>query len=73
MRSIVPTNFRWKKEWTVFAIFVIVLRLIYAAIGIVIVARGGPVELDAPIYAVLKPYLKTDLFSHWLVNPYVRL
>lgn len=48
----------------------IVLRLIYASFGVVIVARGGPVELNAPIYAVLKPYLKTDLFSQWLVNPW---
>lgn len=70
VNSIIPTTFQWKQEWTGYAILVIVLRLIYATFGAVIVARGGPVELNAPIYAVLKPYLKTDLFSQWLVNPW---
>ena len=68
--SIIPATFHWKQEWTGYAILVILLRLMYAAFGAVIVARGGPVELNAPIYAVLKPYLKSDLFSQWLVNPW---
>ena len=35
-----------------------------------IIARGGPAELDASIYTILKPYLKTDFFSYWFVNPW---
>ena len=70
LNLIIPKAFHWKKEWAGYAILVMALRLIYAAFGIMIIARGGPAELDAPIYAVLKPYLKTDLFSQWLVNPW---
>lgn len=70
MHSIIPTTFHWKKEWTSFLIIVLILRVIYAAFGIAIIKNGGPVELDAPVYTVLKPYLKTDFFSQWFVNPW---
>jgi hypothetical protein len=63
-------SWRWKQEWTGYAILVVVLRLIYAVIGVTVIARGGPVELAAPLYGILKPYLKTDLFSQWIVNPW---
>ena len=69
-KSSLPTTFRWKKEWTGLAILVIALRLVYAVPGIFILTHGGPVELDALLYAALKPYLKIDLFSAWFVNPW---
>ncbi len=67
------TNFfslHWKKEWTGFAVIVVVLRVFYAAIGIWFVARGGPIPLDEIMYRVMKPFLLTDQFSKWLVNPW---
>jgi hypothetical protein len=60
----------WKKEWTVFAVLVFGLRLLYAAFGIIIELRGGPVPLAYPIYALFAPYLHTDWFSHWFINPW---
>ena len=60
----------WKKEWTGFVIAVIVLRLIYAGIGWWVVSSGGPIPLNETIYGVMKPYLSTDLFSHYFVNPW---
>ena len=62
--------FRWKKEWTGFAIAVIILRLIYAGIGWWVVSSGGPIPLNETIYGVIKPFLKTDLFSQYFVNPW---
>jgi hypothetical protein len=58
----------WKKEWTGFVLAVVVLRLIYAGIGWWVVSSGGPIPLNEPIYGVMKPFLKTDLFSHYFVN-----
>jgi hypothetical protein len=62
--------FGWKKEWTGFVFAVIVLRLIYAAIGWWVVTAGGPIPLNETIYGVIKPFLKTDSFSHYFVNPW---
>ena len=61
---------RWKKEWTGFVIVILVLRLIYAAIGWWVVASGGPIPLNETIYGVVKPFLRTDLFSQYFVNPW---
>jgi hypothetical protein len=60
----------WKKEWTGFVAAVLVLRLIYAGIGWWIVASGGPIPLNEPIYDVVRPYLTTDSFSQYFVNPW---
>jgi hypothetical protein len=60
----------WKKEWTGFAVAVIVLRLIYAGIGWWVVSSGGPIPLNETIYGVIKPFLHTDLFSQYFVNPW---
>ena len=60
----------WKKEWTGFVFAVIVLRLIYAGIGWWVVASGGPIPLNETIYGVMKPFLKTDWFSQYFVNPW---
>ena len=60
----------WKKEWTGFVFAVIVLRLIYAGIGWWVVASGGPIPLNETIYGVIKPFLKTDWFSQYFVNPW---
>ena len=60
----------WKKEWTGFVIAVIVLRLIYAAIGWWVVSSGGPIPLNETIYGEIKPYLSTDWFSQYFVNPW---
>ena len=49
---------------------VILLRLIYAGIGWWVVSSGGPIPLNEPIYGVIKPFLKADLFSHYFVNPW---
>lgn len=62
--------FGWKKEWTGFVVAVIVLRLIYAGIGLWVVSSGGPVPLHETIYGVMKPFLRTDLFSQDFVNPW---
>jgi hypothetical protein len=63
-------SFRWKKEWTGWVVAVILLRLIYAGIGWWVVSSGGPIPLNEPIYGVIKPFLKADLFSHYFVNPW---
>ena len=60
----------WKKEWTGFVVAVIVLRLVYAGIGWWVVSSGGPIALNEPIYEVIKPFLSTDLFSRYFVNPW---
>ena len=62
--------FGWKKEWTGFVVAVIVLRLIYAGIGLWVVSSGGPIPLHETIYGVMKPFLRTDLFSQYFVNPW---
>jgi hypothetical protein len=62
--------FSWKKEWTGFAVAVIVLRLIYAGIGLWVISSGGPIPLHETIYGEMKPFLRTDLFSQYLVNPW---
>ena len=63
-------SLHWKKEWTGFALMVVVLRVIYAAIGMWFAAHGGPIPLDEIMYGVMKPFLQTDQFSKWLVNPW---
>jgi len=60
----------WKKEWTGFAVAVIYLRLIYAGIGLWVVASGGPIPLNETIYGVIKPFLHINLFSQYFVNPW---
>lgn len=60
----------WKKEWAGFIVAVIVLRLIYAGIGLWVVSSGGPIPLNETIYGVVKPFLKLDGFSHYFVNPW---
>lgn len=60
----------WKKEWTGFAVAVLVLRLIYAGIGWWVVSSGGPIPLNETIYGVVKPYLITNPFSNFFVNPW---
>ena len=60
----------WKQEWTGFVVAVIVLRLIYAGIGWWVVASGGPIPLNETIYGVVKPFLSTDPFSQYFVNPW---
>jgi len=62
--------FRWKNEWSGWVVAVILLRLIYAGIGWWVVSSGGPIPLNEPIYGVMRPFLKTDLFSHYFVNPW---
>jgi len=62
--------FGWKKEWTGFVFAVIFLRLIYAGIGLWVVLSGGPIPLNEPIYGVIKPFLHTDPFSQYFVNPW---
>jgi hypothetical protein len=62
--------FRWKKEWTGLVLAVMVLRLIYAGIGWWVVATGGPIPLNETIYGVVKPFLQTDSFSRYFVNPW---
>jgi hypothetical protein len=63
-------TFGWKKEWTGLAVAVIVLRLFYAGIGYWVVSSGGPIPLNESIYGEIKPFLRTDLFSHYFVNPW---
>jgi hypothetical protein len=63
-------SFHWKKEWTGFAVAVIVLRLMYAGIGWWVVSSGGPIPLNETIYGVIKPFLHTDPFSQYFVNPW---
>jgi hypothetical protein len=60
----------WKSEWTVLAAAVLVLRLIYGGLGVWVVSSGGPVPLNETIYGVVKPFLKTDPFSQFFVNPW---
>lgn len=63
-------SFGWKNEWTGFVLAVLVLRVIYAGIGWWVVTSGGPIPLNETIYGVMKPYLNTDSFSHYFVNPW---
>src|SRR5829696_9829262 len=63
-------SFGWKNEWTVFAVAALTLRLIYAGIGWWVVSSGGPIPLDETIYGVIKPFLSTDSFSRYFINPW---
>jgi hypothetical protein len=60
----------WKKEWSVFVALVFGLRLLYAAFGIIIEFKGGPIPLAHSTYALIAPYLHTDWFSRWFINPW---
>ena len=62
--------FGWKKEWTGFAVAVILLRLTYAGIGLWVLSAGGPAPLNETAYGVVKPFLQTDLLSQYFVNPW---
>lgn len=46
------------------------LRVIYAIFGILIQRNGGPVPLGETTYALISPYLHSDWFSHWFINPW---
>ncbi len=59
-----------KKEWGIFAALALGLRTLYAAFGILILRNGGPVPLGETTYALISPYLHTDWFSRWFVNPW---
>jgi hypothetical protein len=61
---------RWKKEWTGFLLLLLGLRVLYGALGVWVVRSGGPLPLQEPVYAEMKPYLQTGLLSEYLVNPW---
>ena len=61
---------QWKKEWTGCVVIVLALRLFYAAIGVWVVSSGGPIPLHETIYDVARPYLQSDPFSQYFVNPW---
>jgi hypothetical protein len=63
-------SMRWKKEWTGFLLLVLSLRVLYGAIGVWVVRSGGPIPLQEPVYAEMKPYLQTGMLSEYLVNPW---
>jgi hypothetical protein len=65
-----PASFRWKREWIGLAAAVILLRLIYAGLGVWVVSSGGPIPLNEPIYGLIHPFLKPDPFSQFFVNPW---
>lgn len=67
MQNLVP---RWKKEWNIFVALVLGLRALYAAIGILILQRGGPAPLGETTYALISPHLHADWFSRWFINPW---
>ena len=64
------TLLRWKEEWTGFIVAVTILRLMYAGIGWWVASSGGPIPLNEAIYGEIKPYLNTDPFSQYFVNPW---
>ena len=59
-----------RKEWGLFAALVLTLRTIYATFGALILRNGGPVPLGETTYALISPYLHSDWFSRWLINPW---
>ena len=59
-----------KKEWGIFAALALGLRALYAAFGILILRNGGPVPLGETTYALISPFLHTDWFSRWFINPW---
>ncbi|HEX5809139.1 MAG TPA: mannosyltransferase family protein [Anaerolineales bacterium] len=63
-------SMRWKKEWTGFLLLVLSLRVLYGAIGVWVVRSGGPIPLQEPVYAEMKPYLQTGVLSENLINPW---
>jgi hypothetical protein len=62
--------FAWKKEWSILTALALALRALYAAFGILILRSGGPMPLDETPYALISPYLHTDSFSRWFINPW---
>jgi hypothetical protein len=72
-RRIIKVSFplpQWKKQWTAIVVIVAGLRIFYGAIGFWVVSSGGPIPLQETIYGVVKPYLKNDVFSAYIVNPW---
>lgn len=72
-RLIIKVNFplsQWKKQWTAIVLIVAGLRIFYGAIGLWVISVGGPVPLQEAIYGVVRPYLRNDLFSAYVVNPW---
>ena len=61
---------RVKKEWGIFAVLVLALRTLYAAVGVLILRSGGPAPLGGPTYPLMLPYLHIDWFSRWFINPW---
>ncbi len=59
-----------KKEWGVLAALALGLRAIYTAFGALILRNGGPIPLGETTYALISPYLHTDWFSRWFINPW---
>lgn len=59
-----------KKEWGIFAALAFGLRILYAAFGILILRDGGPIPLGETTYALISPYLRTDWFARWFINPW---
>ena len=62
--------FYLKKEWLGCVGIIIILRLIYAGIGVWVINSGGPIPLHEEIYGQIKPYLHNDFFSKYFVNPW---
>jgi hypothetical protein len=64
------SNLRWKKEWGILAALGLGLRTLYTVFGVLILRNGGPAPLGEDTYALISPYLHTDWFSRWFVNPW---
>src|SRR5215216_3426306 len=62
--------FYLKKAWLGCVGIIIILRLIYAGIGVWVINSGGPIPLHEDIYGQIKPYLHNDFFSKYFVNPW---
>ncbi len=59
-----------KKEWIIFIGLVAGLRILYAVMGFWIAKLGLTGKLAEPVYALMAPYLRTESFFHYFINPW---
>jgi hypothetical protein len=63
-------NIAWKKEWTGLIAIVVGLRILYAMMGFLVTQLGLTGVLGELTYQVMAPYLRTEPFFHYFINPW---
>ena len=63
----------WKKEWTTIIILFLTFRLIYSALGVLVVSTlDSQLVVNNPIYTSAASLLRQDRFSQLFINVWMR-